>query len=90
MGVAMARYSIFIRSHALQEVWQVMQNGGFTTDGVAVIGTSRRTGCRVPLDAGGVRLQPGRDLVGRCMSFAELVEIALGRAGGESLRVIAA
>ena len=54
----MAEYSIFIRPDLLQRFWQVMADGGFITDAVAVIETSRRTGRRVLAEAGGVR--PGR------------------------------
>ena len=83
-------YSIYLRPDLLQRFWQVMQDGGFITDAVAVIDTSRRTGRRVLVDAGGVRPRRGRDLKGRCLTFAEREEIALGRAAGESLRSIAA
>jgi IS30 family transposase len=38
---------------------------------------------------GGVRPRRGRDLKGRCLTFGEREEIALGRAGGESMRAIA-
>ena len=38
---------------------------------------------------GGVRPRRGRDLKGRCLTFAEREEIALGTAGGETIRVIA-
>jgi IS30 family transposase len=38
---------------------------------------------------GGVRPRRGRDLKGRCLTFAEREEIALARAGGESMRSIA-
>jgi len=38
-----AEYSIFIRPDLLQQFWQVMSDGGFITDAVAVIDTSRRT-----------------------------------------------
>src|SRR5665647_3982646 len=85
----MAMYSIYLRPDLLQRFWQVMQDGGFITDAVAVIDTSRRTGRRVLVDAGGVRPRRGRDLKGRCLSFTEREEIALGRAAGESLRSIA-
>lgn len=51
----MAGYSIFIRPDLLQRFWQVMSEGGFITDAVAVIGTSRRSGRRVLVGAGGVR-----------------------------------
>jgi len=73
----------------LQRFWQVMADGGFITDAVAVIDTSRRTGRRVLAEAGGVRPRRGRGLKGRCLTFAEREEIALGRAAGESMRSIA-
>jgi IS30 family transposase len=89
LGVDVAEYSIFIRPDLLQRFWQVMADGGFITDAVAVIDTSRRTGRRVLVDAGGVRPRRGRGLKGRCLTFAEREEIALGRAAGESMRSIA-
>ncbi|MBA3280105.1 MAG: hypothetical protein H0U22_15615 [Geodermatophilaceae bacterium] len=44
----MAEYSIFIRPDLLQRFWQVMSEGGFITDAVAVIDTSRRIRLRNP------------------------------------------
>jgi transposase, IS30 family len=41
-------------------------------------------------EAGGVHPRRGRDLKGRCLSFSEREEIAVGRAGGETIRAIAA
>jgi len=87
--LSVAEYSIFIRPDLLQQFWQVMSDGGFITDAVAVIDTSRRTGRRVLVDAGGVRPRRGRGLKGRCLTFAEREEIALARAAGESMRSIA-
>jgi len=87
--LAVAEYSIFIRPDLLQQFWQVMSDGGFITDAVAVIDTSRRTGRWVLVDAGGVRPRRGRGLKGRCLTFAEREEIALARAAGESMRSIA-
>jgi IS30 family transposase len=84
-----AEYSIFIRPDLLQQFWQVMAEGGFITDAVEVIDTSRRTGRRVLVEAGGVRPRRGRDLKGRCLTFAEREEIALARAAGHSMRSIA-
>jgi len=84
-----AEYSIFIRPDLLQQFWQVMADGGFISEAVAVIDTSRRTGRRVLVEAGGVRPRRGRELKGRCLNFAEREEIALGRAAGESMRSIA-
>jgi transposase, IS30 family len=40
-------------------------------------------------EAGGVRPRRGRNLKGRCLSFAEREEIALANASGESIRMIA-
>ncbi len=82
----MAEYSIFIRPNLLQQFWQVMSEGGFITDAVD---TSRRTGRRLLVEAGGVRPRRGRGLKGRCLSFAEREEIALARAAGDSMRLIA-
>ena len=87
--LSVAEYSIFIRPDLLQQFWQVMSDGGFITDAVAVIDTSRRTGRRVLVEAGGVRPRRGRGLKGRCLSFAEREEIGLSRAAGLSVRAIA-
>jgi len=87
--LSVAEYSIFIRPDLLQQFWQVMSEGGFITDAVEVIDTSRRTGRRVLVEAGGVRPRRGRGLKGRCLSFAEREEIALTRAAGDSMRLIA-
>jgi IS30 family transposase len=84
-----AEYSIFIRPDLLQQFWQVMAEGGFITDAVEVIDTSRRTGRRVLVEVGGVRPRRGRDLKGRCLTFAEREEIGLARAAGHSMRSIA-
>jgi len=87
--LSVAECSIFIRPDLLQQFWQVMSDGGFITEAVAVIDTSRRTGRRVLVEAGGVRPRRGRGLMGRCLTFAEREEIALARAAGESMRSIA-
>ncbi len=86
----MAGYSIFVRPDLLQVFWAGMQAGEFITDAVAPIDTSRRTGRRVLLEAGGVRPRRGRNLKGRCLSFAQREEIAVLRAQGRSLRHIGA
>jgi transposase, IS30 family len=52
-------------------------------------GTYRKQGTRWVAACGGVRPRRGRNLKGRCLSFAEREEIALGRARGESMRGIA-
>lgn len=89
MGVDMAGYSILMRPDLLQVFWAGMQAGEFITGAVAQIETSRRTGRRVLQRAGGVRPRRGRDLKGRCLSFAQREEIAVLRAEGQSLRQIA-
>ncbi len=86
----MAGYSILMRPDLLQVFWAGMQAGEFITGAVISIGTSRRTGRRVLAEAGGVRPRRGRDLKGRCLSFAQREEIAVLRAQGQSLRQIAA
>src|SRR5450631_301164 len=71
-------------------VWAALQKGEFLTDAAAVAGTNRWRALQWLREAGGVRPRRGRDLKGRCLSFAEREEIALGRAGGQSVRAIAA
>jgi transposase, IS30 family len=63
--------------------------GEFVTAAAAEAGTYREKGTRWLAAEGGVRPRRGRDLKGRCLTFAEREEIALGRAGGESMRSIA-
>jgi IS30 family transposase len=58
------------------------------TDASAVAGTYRQRGLAWVRQAGGVRPRRGRDLQGHYLSVAEREEIALGRAGGESIRSI--
>jgi len=74
----------------VQPFWAAVQRGEFLTDAAAVAGTNRWRGLQWVREAGGVRPRRGRDLKGRCLSFAEREEIAVGRAGGESMRSIAA
>jgi len=64
--------------------------GEFITDAAAEAGTYRKKGTRWIAANGGVRPRRGRDLKGRCLTFGEREEIALGRAGGQTIRTIAA
>lgn len=84
----MAKYSILFRPDLLQVFWAGMQAGDFITDAVIPINTSRRTGRTVLAAAGGVRPRRGRNLKGRCLTFAQREEIAILRAQGQSLRAI--
>ncbi|MFF5794616.1 transposase, partial [Paeniglutamicibacter sp. NPDC012692] len=84
----MGKYSILYRPDLLQVFWAGMQAGDFITDAVIPLNTSRRTGRTVLVAAGGVRPRRGRDLKGRCLTFAQREEIAILRAQGQSLRRI--
>lgn len=84
----MAKYSIHFRPDLLQIFWAGMQAGDFITDAVVPINTSRRTGCTVLAAAGGVRPRRGRNLKGRCLTFAQREEIAILHALGQSMRAI--
>ena len=85
----MGRFSNQLVAEAIQPFWAALQAGEFVTDAAALAGTHRWRGLKWVRQAGGVRPRRGRDLQGRCLSFAEREEIALGRAGGESMRQIA-
>ena len=84
------RFSNQFVAEMVQPFWAAVQAGEFLTDAAAVAGTNRWRGLQWVREAGGVRPRRGRDLKGRCLSFAEREEIAVGRAGGESMRSIAA
>jgi hypothetical protein len=72
-----------------QVFWAAMARGEFITDAAAEAGTYRKQGARWLFAAGGVRPRRGHDLKGRCLTLTQREEIALGRARGESIRVIA-
>ena len=82
------RFSNQIVAELIQPFWAAWQAGEFMTDASAVAGTYRHRGLAWVRQAGGVRPRRGRGLQGRYLSFGEREEIALGRAGGESIRSI--
>jgi IS30 family transposase len=82
------RFSNQLVAELIQPFWAAWQGGEFMTDASAVAGTYRNRGLAWVRQAGGVRPRRGRDLQGRYLSFGEREEIALGRAGGESIRSI--
>src|SRR5450759_1762501 len=82
------RFSNQIVAELIQPFWSAWQAGEFRTDASALAGTYRNRGLAWVRQAGGVRPRRGRDLQGRYLSFGEREEIALGRAGGESIRSI--
>ncbi len=84
------RFANHMITENVQVFWSELQRGEFISDAAVAAGTYRKQGTRWLIATGGVRPRRGRDLKGRCLSFAEREEIAVGRAAGESLRVIAA
>ena len=90
MEVLIIRFATHMISENVQVFWSEMQRGEFITDAAAAAGTHRHRGLAWLRHSGGVRPRRGRDLKGRCLSFTEREEIAVGRAAGQSLRVIAA
>jgi transposase, IS30 family len=85
----MGRFVNRMDAEAFQAFWAALQRGAFISDAAAEVGTYRKQGTRWVAACGGVRPRRGRDLMGRCLSFAEREEIALGRAAGDTVRVIA-
>jgi transposase, IS30 family len=85
----MARFSVTQVPEAIQPLWAALQAGEFVADAAAQVGTHRTQARRWIAACGGVRPRRGRDLKGRCLSFAEREEIALARARGETIRGIA-
>jgi transposase, IS30 family len=85
----MARFVNAQVPEVVQPFWDALQAGEFIADAAVAAGTYRKQGTRWVAACGGVRPRRGRDLKGRCPSFAEREEIALARARGESMRGIA-
>jgi hypothetical protein len=88
-GVDGLRFSNQLMAELYQPFWTAWQGGEFLTDAAALAGTHRHRGLAWLREAGGVRPRRGRNLKGRCLSFAEREEIALERAAGETVRAIA-
>jgi DNA-binding NarL/FixJ family response regulator len=86
----MARFSDRMIPEMVQAFWAALARGEFVTAAAAEAGTYREKGTRWLIAENGIRPRRGRDLKGRCLTFAEREEIALGRAAGESMQVIAA
>ena len=85
----MAQFSERMVTEVVQHFWAAMARGEFITGAAAEAGTYRMKGMRWLRAEGGVRPRRGRDLKGRCLTFSEREEIAVARAGGESMRSIA-
>jgi IS30 family transposase len=87
--VLMTRFAESMVAETVQTFWAAMQRGEFITAAAAEAGTYRKQGTRWVAVNAGVRPRRGRDLKGRCLTFAEREEIALGLAAKESMRSIA-
>jgi IS30 family transposase len=85
----MARFVNGQVPEVVQPFWAALQRGEFIADAAVAVGTYRKQGTRWVAACGGVRPRRGRNLWGRCLSFAEREEIALARARGETVRGIA-
>lgn len=83
------RFAWYMVPEVHQRFWEAMARGEFITGAAEEAGTYRQRGRAWLRAAGGVRPRRGRDLKGRCLSFAEREEIAVRHAAGESLRQIA-
>ena len=90
MRVLMVRFRNHMVSENVQVFWAALQRGEFITDAAVAAGTYRKQGTRWVIANGGVRPRRGRNLKGRCLTFADREEIALRRAAGVSVRSIAA
>jgi len=86
---SMVRFSNAQVPEAVQPFWAALQAGEFIAAAAMAAGTYRKQGTRWVAACGGVRPRRGRNLKGRCLSFSEREEIALARARGEAMRVIA-
>jgi transposase, IS30 family len=86
----MVRFRNHMISENVQVFWAALRRGEFITDAAVAAGTYRKQGTRWVIANGGVRPRRGRNLKGRCLTFADREEIALGRAAGVSVRSIAA
>jgi IS30 family transposase len=85
----MVMFSERMRPEVTQPFWAALQSGEFITAAAEAVGTYRVKGRRWILAESGIRPRRGRDLKGRCLTFGEREEIALGCAAGESVRCIA-
>ena len=83
------RFSDCMVPEVYQRFWEAMARGEFITDAAAEASTYRKLGAWWLAACGGVRPRRGRDLKGRCLSFAEREEIAVRHAERESVRRIA-
>jgi len=87
--VLIIRFANHMITENVQVFWTELQRGEFISDAAVAAGTYRKQGTRWVIANGGVRPRRGRDLRGRCLSFAEREQLGLSRAAGMSMRAIA-
>ena len=80
----MVVFSERMRPEVIQPFWAALQAGEFITAAAQGVGTYRKKGARWMAAECGIRPRRGRHLTGRCLTFSEREEIALGRARGGS------
>jgi len=88
--VLITRFANHMVTENVQVFWSELQRGEFISDAAVAAGTYRKQGTRWVIANGGVRPRRGRDLKGRCLSFAEGEQTAVWRAAGASVRTIVA
>ena len=84
------RFGGYMVAEVHQKFWEAMTRGEFITDAAQGAGSYRKQGARWLVACGGVRPRRGRNLKGRCLTFAEREEIALLRSQRQGVRQIAA
>jgi len=85
----MAAFNWRMRPEVVQPFWAALRAGEFITGAAEQAGTYREMGGRWIAAECGIRPRRGRNLKGRCLTFSEREEIALGRARGEAMHSIA-
>ena len=73
------RFGSYMVAEVHQKFWEAMARGEFITDAAQGAGSYRKQGARWLVACGGIRPRRGRNLKGRCLTFAEREEIALLR-----------
>ncbi len=72
----MSQFTSRMDTETFQVFWAALQRGEFISGAAEQIGTYRKQGSRWVRACGGVRPRRGRDLKGRCLTFAEREEVA--------------
>ena len=82
----MARFVNARVPEVVRPFWAALRRGEFIADAALAAGGYRKQGMRWVAACGGVRPRRGRNLRGRCLSFAGREEIALAGAPGDDAR----